>query len=372
MKVAFVSTILSYPWGGADTLWTHAAEAAAQRGDQLFISVSPAVAVAPRLAALRAGGATIHERTLPPVPTSFAARLAGKLRRLGGGGDPLLSALAAFQPDRVIFSLGGTYDLILHPAWIEWLTTRGIKFRLIANWQEENPVLGQADRALAFQILTSAEQVNFVSTRNLEVTRRHLLHPLPNAHVLQNPLRWQPADVSPWPAAAGWRLATVSRLEEGKGVQLLLHAAAAVLASEPDWQLNIYGQGPAEKYLRDVVSHLGLVDRVNFRGYVRDLRAIWAANHLMVSPSIEDGVPMTIPEAMLCGRPVLATRVGGAEDWIRHGETGFLCAAPTVPLLAGALHDAVLVRERWPTLGVAAAAAAHARYRANDHLALIA
>lgn len=44
MRVAFISTILNHPWGGADTLWTNAAEAAQRRGNELLISVSPAVA----------------------------------------------------------------------------------------------------------------------------------------------------------------------------------------------------------------------------------------------------------------------------------------------------------------------------------------
>jgi glycosyltransferase involved in cell wall biosynthesis len=369
MRIAFVSTILGYPWGGADTLWTRAAEAAVERGDELLLCISPAVAASPRIAALRARGVRIHERASPAAPATLGARLVGRLRRLAG--DGVLAELARFRPDRVIFSLGGTYDLILYPDWLDWLASSGTRFQLIANWQQENPVLSEAERSHARRALTLADQVNFVSARNLEVTRRHLLEPLPRARVLQNPLRWQPADVAPWPTSPLLQLATVSRLDEGKGIQLLLHALAA-MPPRSDWRLNIYGSGPAEAYLRETVAHLHLEAHVGFLGQVQDLRAIWAENHLLVSPSIEDGVPMTVPETMLCERPVLATAVGGAEDWLRDGETGFLCAAPTLPLLTLVVQRALADHARWPAMGQAAARAAHTRYRPDDYLALLA
>jgi glycosyltransferase involved in cell wall biosynthesis len=92
----------------------------------------------------------------------------------------------------------------------------------------------------------------------------------------------------------------------------------------------------------------------------------------MVSPAIDDGVPMTIPEAMLCQRPVLATCVGGAEDWLVDRDTGYLCSAPTIPLLGACLRAALADQARWPALGTAAGIAALQRYRPADYLRLIA
>jgi glycosyltransferase involved in cell wall biosynthesis len=371
MKIAFVSTILGFPWGGADTLWTRAAEAAGERGDELFISVSPVVAASPRIAALRAAGAKINERTPAVVPVSIGARLTRKLHSLGRyRGDPLVAALARFQPDLAIFSLGGTYDLSLHPAWFNWLQATRTKFRLVANWQQEKSVLTGTEQALARDILIAADQVNFVSTRNLTATQRHLGTALANARVIQNPLRWRPADVPPWPVGPVARLATVSRLDEGKGIQLLLQALADCGSSLPSWQLNIHGQGPYESQLRAIAAPLG--ERVQFRGYVKELRTIWAENHLMVSPALEDGVPMTIPEAMLCQRPVLATCVGGAEDWIVHDRTGFLCSARDAGALSAALRVAFAACDRWETMGRTAAETAAHHYLADDFLQLIA
>jgi glycosyltransferase involved in cell wall biosynthesis len=372
MKIAFVSTILDYPWGGADTLWTRAAEAAVARGDSLFLSISLAVAAHARITALAAKGAVMFQHKPAQATLSIGARLLRKLGLAHPTDAGLIAALQAFRPDLVIFSHGGTYDLVLQPALTAWLRSSGTRFRIIANWQEEHPQLDDANLAFIRDTFAAADRLYFVSTRNLTVTRSHLALPLAHARVIQNPLRWQPADVTPWPAGPVVRLATVSRLDEGKGIQLLLQALARSGATLPDWQLNIYGQGPHEESLRTIAAQTGLVERVVFRGYVGELRAIWADNHLMVSPALEDGVPMTIPEAMLCQRPVLATCVGGAEDWLQHGTTGFLCPVPTVDELTRTLQTALAARDRWATIGRTAAQAAGARYQPDDYLQLLA
>ncbi|MDP1581745.1 MAG: glycosyltransferase [Candidatus Didemnitutus sp.] len=369
MKIAFISTILGYPWGGADTLWTHAAEAASERGDKLFLSVSPAVAAHPRIAQLQACGAQIHLRTPPAAPT-LPVRALRKLGFPSSQTDHLLGALQEFRPDRVIISLGGTYDLVLHASWLTWFAASRTPYHLIANWQQEHPVLAPDQLELARHALTFAERLYFVSSRNLAVTRRHLLAALPQALVVQNPLRWRATDVTPWPEAPGPLLATVSRLDHGKGIRLLLHSLAELI-TDADWRLAIYGQGPHEQALRDAAASLGLATRVSFRGYVKELSAIWREQQLFVSPAIDDGVPMTIPEALLCARPVLATCVGGAEDWIQPGRTGFLCPAPTVPLLTASLREAFAAHARWPAMGVEAAKAAAGHYRPDDFRQLL-
>jgi glycosyltransferase involved in cell wall biosynthesis len=81
---------------------------------------------------------------------------------------------------------------------------------------------------------------------------------------------------------------------------------------------------------------------------------------------------MTIPEAMLCQRPVLATCVGGAEDWLTHGSTGFLCPLPDTGSLAASLLEALAARDCWEAIGQAAALAARQRYLPTDYLRLLA
>jgi L-malate glycosyltransferase len=164
----------------------------------------------------------------------------------------------------------------------------------------------------------------------------------------------------------------VARLEPIKGIHVLLAAAAKSLGNEVGWRLEVFGRGPDEARLKALAGDLGLSERVQFRGYVRELRDIWADNHILVSPAVEDGVPMTIPEAMLCGRPVLATPVGGAADWITPGSSGFISLSSRQEDLSATLRLAWEARGQWREMGQRAAEQAHARYRADDFLSLIA
>jgi glycosyltransferase involved in cell wall biosynthesis len=371
MKIAFVSTIMDYPWGGADFLWTQAAEASVERGDAVLLVISKVVAKHPRIAALVARGASVHLRKAKSSSVSFSAKLGRRLRRCVVSSDPEVKALGKFRPDLVIFSCGATYDLAYFPRWVDWLLSTRTAFRLIANWQSEQPVLAPVEREQIVRVFLAADALYFVSTRNLDATRQHLRETLPKARVIHNPLRWQTTDATAWPASPPWSLATVSRLDSGKGIDLFLQAAAQVLPRNDEWQINIHGMGPEETALKALVMGLDLQQRVRFQGYVPDLRTIWGANHLMVSPSLEDGVPMTIPEALLCQRPVLATAIGGAEDWVRDEVSGFLCSSPTLAPFARALQRAWDHREQWETMGRTGAAEAIARYRPNDYLQLI-
>lgn len=373
MRTAFISTILGYPWGGADAVWTAAAAAAAARGDQLLLGVTDQVAAHPRVQALLAKGAQHLSLKPPGAMPSFVRRQIRRLQsQLSPTSDPVAEALQRFGPDLVIFSCGGTYDLAFAAAWMKWIAATRTRFRFIANLQFEHPYLADAVRDVAAKIFAAAEAVFFLSERNLAVTRRHLLGALPNASVVEIPLRWRPEDVSPWPAGSPWRFATVGRLEHVKGLSPLLHALAGALAQEPDWELHLHGHGMEEEFLRATARQLGLAGRVHFHGFVDSLREVWARNHCFLSPALEEGVPMTIPEAMLCERPVLATAVGGAEDWLAHGDTGWLCPAPTVPLLAHSLREVWARRLDWQAIGQHAARAAGAKHRPQDFLRVIA
>jgi glycosyltransferase involved in cell wall biosynthesis len=76
-------------------------------------------------------------------------------------------------------------------------------------------------------------------------------------------------------------------------------------------------------------------------------------------------------EALACGRPVLATAVGGVSDWIVAGENGFVCDETDVAALTSTLRRAWSLRATWPQLGIGAARTA-ARLDPNPECALLA
>jgi glycosyltransferase involved in cell wall biosynthesis len=73
-----------------------------------------------------------------------------------------------------------------------------------------------------------------------------------------------------------------------------------------------------------------------------------------VLPSRHEGLPLSLVEAMLAGRPTIATDAGGIAELLTDNETGFLAAAPTVAAFSDALERAWAARARWPQLGATA------------------
>jgi len=125
----------------------------------------------------------------------------------------------------------------------------------------------------------------------------------------------------------------VGRLEPQKAPLSLLEAFRAVAEALPDARLVIVGEGSLKRAVQERIVHLGLESRVELRGPV-EASAVLGEAHLLVLASIYEGSPHVVLEAMAAGLPVVATRVGGVPDLVRHGETGFLVPPGDVQALA--------------------------------------
>ena len=371
IRTAFLSTVYGYPLSGADSLWARAAEIALARGDSVFIGVTPQVASHPRVRQMIQAGARFFSTATPTIPRDAVDRVRRKIDLVAGSSDSLVSALRKFRPDRVIFSCGGTYDLVREGRVLDCLRALRIPYAVIANWQTESPTLGPVDMKRAQDSFRDAEQLFFVSHRNLAITRRHLEMALPQAALIQCPLRPPPDGGAPWPGGDTPAFAAIARLEPVKGLDLLLSALAQSPGLTVPWRLNLYGEGPDRDSLQQQAHQLGLSERVFFRGFVASLDEIWQDNHCLISASRDEGLPTVMLEALLYGRPVIATRVGAAEEWIDEGETGFICAPHSVGALAQTLATAWLARSRWRDMGRTAHARAVEKYRPDDVLRLL-
>ncbi len=153
----------------------------------------------------------------------------------------------------------------------------------------------------------------------------------------------------------------VSRLAPYKGIDILLAAWAGVLEKRPDAELAICGADESGGHYQDLARRLGL--KARFLGVVSRERLwqLFAQARVFVLASRCDAAPMAVLEAMSFGKAVLATRSGGAEDFIEDGETGLLAPAENVAALRDGLlrllEDAALCRR----LGQRARAAAAPR-----------
>ena len=99
------------------------------------------------------------------------------------------------------------------------------------------------------------------------------------------------------------------------------------------------GEGPDRKQLEALAQELGIAGSVYFAGYRDDMPSVYAGLDLMVMPSLDEGLPMTLLEAMAAKRAVIASAVGAVPEVIEHGQSGLLVE----PGNADDLEQAMLV-----------------------------
>lgn len=132
-------------------------------------------------------------------------------------------------------------------------------------------------------------------------------------------------------------IGSVARMEPYKGVAYLQQAAVRLCGEFPDLSFVFAGDGSLRAGLEEDVRRSGLAGRIRFLGFRDDVQSIMQAFDVFVLPSITEGLPNVILEAMASAKPVIATRVGGVPEAVIPGQTGLLVPSAD----AGALADAV-------------------------------
>jgi glycosyltransferase involved in cell wall biosynthesis len=160
------------------------------------------------------------------------------------------------------------------------------------------------------------------------------------------------------------RFLFVGRLNEQKGIALLLEALAA---SGLGASLDVVGDGDGRAALESRARALGVAARVRWLGAQsqEQLVPLYRAATAVVVPSEGEGLGLVAVEAQLCETPVIAFRSGGLPDVVSDGTTGLLTPPGDISALAAAM-DAMLTRDdRGASLGKAGRDAALARFSPN-------
>jgi len=129
-----------------------------------------------------------------------------------------------------------------------------------------------------------------------------------------------------------------ARLEDQKGHDVLLDALADVKRRGLEFVVALAGEGSRRDALERRVAELGLSDRVRFLGMVEEIGPLLAAADAVVMPSRWEGLPLTLLEALVRGRPVVASAVGGIPEVIEDRVSGRLVPAGDVTALAETLE----------------------------------
>ncbi len=259
------------------------------------------------------------------------------------------SAFRAARLDLIHF-LHGCYPLLEIPVLASWLA--GIRIRLSDVHSEPQAIASKPllKRSLAFGAAHTATHVRVLGGRFGQ--QLHEQYGLANTRVrvIESGL-----DPAPWTAVsdedvaavrrelgvpAGARLVmTVARLSPEKGQAVLIEAAAQLRDRHADVHYVLVGEGATRAVLEGIVAARGLQDRVHFVGFRRDVPAMVAAADVIVIPSLVEGLPWALLEAMAAGKPVVATEVGGVSEALVDGEMGRVVPLGNVAAMTQALDD---------------------------------
>ncbi len=157
----------------------------------------------------------------------------------------------------------------------------------------------------------------------------------------------------------------VGRLAYHKGAGLFADAAAAVAQRLPDTRFVMVGEGPMEAELQRRSGATPLAERLIIAGRRADAVAIIAAADLFALPSLSEGLPLTLLEAAMCGRAVVASNTGGIPEIVRNGETGLLAPPGEARVLADIMEKLLANEEERETMGAAARQLWERRFRAE-------
>lgn len=141
-------------------------------------------------------------------------------------------------------------------------------------------------------------------------------------------------------------IGTVGRLSAEKGYDYLLKAFAEISKACPGARLLFVGDGPLGEKFKTQSSELKIEDRVEFAGFQSDVKPFYEKMDIFCSSSLIEHFPVAVLEAMACGKPIVATDVGGTRGLIKNRETGLLIKRASVRQLRDGLlelaKDAIL------------------------------
>lgn len=138
-----------------------------------------------------------------------------------------------------------------------------------------------------------------------------------------------------------WVVGSVARLSPEKGIHHLLQAHSILRSRGLLMRLVLVGEGPQRSDLEMLARTLGISTTVEFLGYQEHVETFLSTFDFFVLPSISEGIPLSLLEAMANGLPVVATNVGGIPEIVVHQESGLLVPPGQPEALAQALDQLI-------------------------------
>ena len=146
-------------------------------------------------------------------------------------------------------------------------------------------------------------------------------------------------------------ICTIAHMEEHKGIKYLLESASLLLESRKDITFLLVGEGALKEELKIHCTGLKIEKNVIFTGERSDIPEILSLTDIFVLPSLREGLPLTILEAMACGKPVITTNVGGVPEVVKDGVSGILVPPEDPEAIHSAMNELLDDREKLKKMG---------------------
>lgn len=223
-------------------------------------------------------------------------------------------------------------------AW--YFCVGGPREALDGGVHQENPYfarIGTPDAVIERRLLDAVRACDLVVTMGTSAAAYFTAHGARRCEVISGGIeagRFQRNGVAPtYDLLVAARLVPIKRLDRFVDVVRLL------ATRRRDFRAAIVGDGPLRDELEEQCARLGLQAHLTFAGQQTDVGAWLARGRIFMLTSESEGLALAIMEAMTCGLPVVAPRIGDLADLVEDGVNGFLVAEPDISLLADAVEQ---------------------------------
>lgn len=370
-RILLLNTLLEA--GGAQKAMLQLARGLRDRGHEITVATMYDKAGC-REAFEQRFGVPIVDLEMKPAPSDRADR-PGKLGKLWHAGRGVRRLRRLLRRQRIeVLQTFSHYSNVLGP-----MVARGTGVRVCVTSQRmrlegRSPWLLRADRwisrsRLAQRMVAVSESVRTYCIEDEGIAPDHVVT-IANGLDIENwPSNGQAADRTSLRQTLGIEpdapmVTTVARLHPQKGYEHLLEAVPGVLEAHPSAHFVWVGDGELEDALSQRIHSAKLEGRVHLTGARSDVPDLLAASDLFVLPSLWEGMPNAVLEAMAAGLPVVATAVDGTPEIVAEGETGWLVPPADGASLREAIRQALGDPARREAMGRAG------RQRVERHFSL--
>jgi glycosyltransferase involved in cell wall biosynthesis/protein-tyrosine-phosphatase len=336
-------------WAGAEVVIFNLLSSLGERGDVRVLALSLNEGVLTER--LRAAGVITHvipeSRHAMPAMLRRAATMLRDARvtiiHSHGYKQDFLACLLAkwLRVSEVVSTLHGLPEPATHGAWERWV----VRWRTGFHY---------------FMIRTFFSAVVAVSADMKQaLAGQHGFRP-DHVHVIRNGGRFPSAPSASTSNDTRFHIGSVGRMVPVKDFELFLEAAAALRRHGPVVRFSILGDGPLRQELARRAEELNLSDCVEFLPPRPDPFPYYRSLDVYLNTSLHEGLPLSVVEAMACGKPIVSAAVGGIPEIVVHGQHGFLVDERDPSRFADCCRRLMLDGELRTAMGERARAAAHA------------